>query len=441
MRILASAYACEPGSGSEFGKGWNLACEMARQGHDVTVLTCGSHHRAAIERYFEKRRMPGGLRFAWHDIPGWPGPGYDNARRIRQHYYAWQMTARSLVRQLHRENPFDVIHHLTWTVLRWPSFLGGLGPRFVFGPVGGGQSTPWRLRRGFPERGWKFEVKRDLANVMSRFDPMVLRCLAQADAILVTDEATRRQVPAWWRGKAAVVTDIYAPAIPQVRASAPDGSGRAPALLFAGRLEYWKGVQLALRAVALLRRHVPHLSFTIAGSGPDEAYLRAIAAQSGIADCVTFAGNVPHAEMSRLYSAHDVFLFPSLHDSAGQAIGEAMAHGLPVVCLDLGGPGVAVGDDCGAVIHTGARRLAAVEQDLADTLERIITDAGHRAALSEGALRCAARYGYPQRVRDMVERYYKPQSTQEPGPDEGRSGEGTGLCRRYGRPGTAGAVR
>ena len=58
MRILVSAYACEPDAGSELGKGWNIALELARQGHDVTVLTCGSHHRLAIERHCDKRQVP-----------------------------------------------------------------------------------------------------------------------------------------------------------------------------------------------------------------------------------------------------------------------------------------------------------------------------------------------------------------------------------------------
>ena len=183
----------------------------------------------------------------------------------------WQMTARRTAARLHAENPYDVIHHLTWTVLRWPSFLGGLGPRFLFGPVGGGQSTPWRLRRGFPNRGWKFEIKRDLLNMCSRFDPMVLRCLAQADAILVTDKATYRHVPAWWRGKTFLVADIYAPSVAAGNELLSADIARAPSILFAGRLEYWKGVQFALGAVARLREHIAGLSFTIAGGSQRKA--------------------------------------------------------------------------------------------------------------------------------------------------------------------------
>ncbi len=408
MKILASAYACEPGAGSEQGKGWNLALEMARQGHTVTVLTCGSHHRAAIERYVENNDVPDGLTFAWHDIPGWPGPGYENPHRIRQHYYRWQMTARKVAAELHAKNHYDIIHHLTWTVLRWPSFLGGLGPRFIFGPVGGGESAPWRLRQGFPRRGTAFEIKRDLLNLASRLDPMALRCLALADVILVTDEATRRYVPPWWRGKARLVPDIYAPLALGEPVFLSKASPSGPSILFAGRLEYWKGVQFALGAVSRLRGRIPGLSLTIAGTGPDEAYLRAIAQEQGVAGMVRFVGQVPHAEMHRLYGSHDIFLFPSLHDSAGQAIGEAMAHGLPVVCLDLGGPGVAVDSTYGAVVETKAQSRPVVEQRIAEALAQLCSDRDRLLALKAGAFARAEQYSYRRRVEAMVEQFYRP---------------------------------
>lgn len=407
MRVLVSAYACEPDAGSELGKGWKFALELARQGHDITVLTCGSHHRVAIERYLEKWQLPERLRFVWHDVPGRPGPGYENAHGIRQHYYMWQITARKMAARLQAENPYDVIHHLTWTVLRWPSFLGGLGPRFVFGPVGGGQSTPWRLRRGFPNRGWKFEIKRDLINVCSRFDPMVLRCLAQADAILVTDNATYHHVPLWWRDKTFLVADFYSPPVSPLAELLSANMIKKPSILFAGRLEYWKGVQFALGAVARLRERIPGLSFTVAGEGPEESYFVALAAELGITDIVRFVGKVPYAEMHQLYAAHDVFVFPSLHDSAAQVIGEAMAHGLPVVCLDLGGSGVAVDPSCGAVIPTKAKSRAEVEQDLAGALAQILNDTDHLAALKNGALNRASQYTHQQRVHEMVEHFYK----------------------------------
>ena len=53
---------------------------------------------------------------------------------------------------------------------------------------------------------------------------------------------------------------------------------------------------------------------------------------------VTWSSWVPHARIADLYRAQDALLFPSLHDSSGNAVLKALAEGLPVVCFDLGGP-------------------------------------------------------------------------------------------------------
>src|SRR3546814_13312282 len=61
----------------------------------------------------------------------------------------WQWLAVGVARDLHRRERFDCVHHVTYAGLRIPSFMGRLGVRFVFGPVGGGESAPWRLRWGY----------------------------------------------------------------------------------------------------------------------------------------------------------------------------------------------------------------------------------------------------------------------------------------------------
>jgi len=420
VRVLLSAYACQPGMGSEPGKGWLLAQALMRQGCEVTVLTCGSHHRAAIEAHLDACPSEPRPTFLWHDVPGWPGPGYDQPRHIRQHYMLWQMTARAPVRRLLRQRRFDVIHHLTWTVLRWPSHLGGLGPRFVFGPVGGGESAPVALRAGLSPVARRHEALRDLLNAIGRVDPLVRLCLRRADAILVTDAATRAHVPARHRGRAVVVTDILAPDMPV----AEDGIGpptaaaeRGPLrLLFAGRLEAWKGAHLAIMALSVLRRSVRGARLTIAGTGPEAVALRQLTVRLGLPDeAVTFAGLVPHRQMAGLYACHDLFVFPSLHDSGPHVIGEALAAGLPVICLDLGGPGVAVNASCGSVVPTCDADPAQLAARIADAVVDVIRSPAHLAALGRGARDRAAMFTADMRARDLIARFYEPAALSTPG--------------------------
>jgi glycosyltransferase involved in cell wall biosynthesis len=77
----------------------------------------------------------------------------------------------------------------------------------------------------------------------------------------------------------------------------------------------------------------------VCGDGPDASRLRLLARARGLEDRVEFRGWVERAEVLRtMREEASVFVFPSLHDEAGWVVAEAMASGLPVVCLDLGGP-------------------------------------------------------------------------------------------------------
>jgi glycosyltransferase involved in cell wall biosynthesis len=80
---------------------------------------------------------------------------------------------------------------------------------------------------------------------------------------------------------------------------------------------------------------------------------------------------VEHREIGAVYRRHDALLFPSLHDSSGNAPLESLAQGLPVICLDLGGPAVIVDASCGRIVPTIGRDEAAVVRGLADAIEAL----------------------------------------------------------------------
>jgi len=110
-------------------------------------------------------------------------------------------------------------------------------------------------------------------------------------------------------------------------------SSDAPVLLFLGRLEPRKGIDISLQAFARARNRVPDAQFIIAGSG-NEGYvrkLRTLTKELAIADAVTFTGYVDATERLEALVDADTFVLTSHTENFAMAAVEAMATGTPVV--------------------------------------------------------------------------------------------------------------
>lgn len=190
LRVLLSAYACEPGRGSEPGQGWNWSLQAARH-HDVWVLT-RSNNREAIERALAVTPQPG-LRFYYYDLPAWLRSWKRRHRAVRIYYVLWQLGVLREARRLHRAHAFDVVHHVTFNTLEVPGVLWLLGAPFVWGPVGGAQEPPEALRAYFGDR-WYRERVRVWRKRLGRFNPLLRAAVRRARVILAANGETERRL-------------------------------------------------------------------------------------------------------------------------------------------------------------------------------------------------------------------------------------------------------
>ena len=402
LRILMSAYACEPHRGSEPGIGWHWATRLARTGHHVCVLT-RANNRAPIEGVLEASPVPN-LRFVYYDLPEWMRRWKKRAGLSRLYYLLWQWGAYGVARRLCREARYDLVHHITFGVFRLPSFMAFLGLPFVFGPVGGGESAPWSLRKTFPLRGYVIDLFRDIANWVVRVDPLMAAVFRRSDATLCKTGETLQSIPSRFRDKCLVQVELGTEggtAMPP-RARREEEGFR---VLYVGRLVYWKGLHLGLAAFARLLESRPGATLSVIGSGPDEAWLRAAAQRLGIGHAVNWIPRLEQAAVMQAYSRHDALLFPSLHDSSGNVVLEALASGLPVVCLDAGGPALLVDPSCGFKVRPLAPQQ--VVEDLALSLATLAGDRRLARSMGEAAFhRARAHFSWEQQVARM-ERLYQ----------------------------------
>ncbi len=385
MRILLSAYACEPGKGSEQGVGWHWATELARLGHEVAVIT-RANNRPLLERTLADAPIAG-LHFHYYDLPRWAKWWKRGGRGVQLYHWLWQHGAYRLARQLTQKMQFDLVHHLTFGVIRQPSFMGRLGLPFVIGPLAGGEVTPALLRRSFPAKEAFWERLREASNKIAYWNPSIPAMYRQATLIFYKTPETLAALPAACRQKSRMQVEIGVEARRILRE--PEAQVARAEFLYAGHLLYLKGLHLALKALCELRKDLPNTTLTLIGKGEAEAGLRRLSAKLGLGDSVQWLGWMPQEELWAHYGRYTAFVFPSLHDSGGSVVLEALSQALPVICLNTGGPGAILSPSCGIKVPVENRNEAEVVGDLKAAMEKLARDPALRAQMAHRALEFA----------------------------------------------------
>lgn len=397
MKILLSVFACAPTGGSELGGGWNWAMELARE-HEVVALT-DIARRSAIEAAHAECPLPANLRFVFFRPLGL-GRVPLNSWTANLLYSAWQYTLLPTARHLHRAERFDLAIHLTYGVFRTPSFLGFLRIPFVFGPVGGGEDSPFCLRQSMPLLAQLRELFRTVLIAVSRWNPLLRLALGKASVIFVRTNATRAALPLHLWGRCLqfqeIGTNVF-DAGNSISLSQRD-AGAPLELLIVTRLLPWKGVQFAMRALAETLRRGTAARLTIVGKGPYLRWLQRVEHRLGLSGHINWIGHIPQNVLLSSYRNYHAFIFPSLHDSGGNVVLEALAGGLPVICLDLGGPATLVDDACSLIVHTKGLDEKSLSQSIADTICILASDEPRRMTMGQAALHRASTFKWQGRI-------------------------------------------
>lgn len=121
LKILVSAYACEPGKGSEPGSGWYGVKKIAPF-NEVWVIT-RANNREAIENTLPEDPMPN-IHWVYYDLPAWMRFWKKGGRGVQLYYFLWQLGLYFVAKKLHARVGFDVVHHITFATYGSRVFLG-----------------------------------------------------------------------------------------------------------------------------------------------------------------------------------------------------------------------------------------------------------------------------------------------------------------------------
>jgi D-inositol-3-phosphate glycosyltransferase len=169
-------------------------------------------------------------------------------------------------------------------------------------------------------------------------------------------------------------------------------------LLFVGRLQPWKGVDVAIRALP----SIPGAQLLIAGDGEDRQRLETLVHTMQLGERVHFAGALPRQELPALMRSADLLVATSwASETFGIGLVEAQACGLPVVASDFGGFPEVVD-----VERTGLLYPPKNHEALAVAVNSLLHDADRRRTMAAAAPAWAAQFAWPA-VTDRIERVYR----------------------------------
>lgn len=173
------------------------------------------------------------------------------------------------------------------------------------------------------------------------------------------------------------------------------------ALLYAGRLVRWKGVEYLIRALPMLNPASTPL--WIAGEGPYEEELRALAAKLGVTERVRFLGRVEQPKLAALYRSCSTLVATSfVNETFGMALCEAMACGAPVVASDFGGfREVVVDGETGLLVHPQD------PDDLAGKINTLLADRDLAARMGAAGMQRVNDLFSWRAVADRLEEVYR----------------------------------
>jgi glycosyltransferase involved in cell wall biosynthesis len=254
-----------------------------------------------------------------------------------------QFCQRSMVRRLIREQAIDVVHQPIPIAARFPSAMFGLDVPVVIGPMNGGMEYPLAFRRS---ESWMSRTAIAFLQMFANVGNTLLPGKKHADVLLVANERTRRALPSGIRGR---VVELNENGIDiDLWQDASEIPTRAiPLFVFVGRLVDWKALDIVIRALEM----VPSAELEVVGDGPMLETWKSLAKEVGVSDRIHFMGRLDQPVYAALLRSSIALVLPSLYESGGAVVLEAMATGKPVIATCWGGPADYLDASCGILVE------------------------------------------------------------------------------------------
>lgn len=375
-KILVSAYGCEPLKGSEPGVGWNWVLQMAKN-NQLYVIT-RANNQCVIEEYLPSD-IKNNVTFYYYDTPHFIKRLKNKAKGLYFYYFFWQIGIIPLAKRIIKNNRVDYVMHLTFGSMWMPTFMPFLGIPFIWGPVGGGDCEPRSFLKLLAPKQRIIQSFRYAMNKTALINPLIFVPALKAKAILCRTQNSADVIPQCFQSKVRVVleTSMGEDIFIYKKHDRNDGKIR---FVSTGRLLPSKNILSAIRSLQYLPKELDYEYFII-GSGNQKNEIEKEIITNKLSNKVRILDEMPRSEVLNELQKADIFLFPSLREGGSWALMEAMAIGLPVICLDWAGMKIITDNSC--AIRLPVTNPEQMPKDMANAIVELVKDPNLRKRMGE----------------------------------------------------------
>lgn len=405
LNILLNAYAVSPNWGSEPGLGWNWVVNLSKY-CNVFVITEGEW-KDEIEDAVSKLPQRDNIHFYYNPVSTeirkmcWNQGDW----RFYKYYRQWQEKTLEIAKEIIAHNHIDILHQLNMIGFREPGSLWKIeGIPFVWGPVGGYGWTTMKYLNG---QSFGVKVKSALKNVINilqgKYYPLSNNAMKRASCVMAANSNVYRYIRDHFRDDVILLneTGCYEKKVPLSERK----NDREFNLLWVGKFDYRKQLELAIRTVYQLADAYPFVKLNIVGDKDNSTYSRLseLCSQLKIEQHIVWHGKIPNKAVHQLMQESDVFLFTSIDEGTPHVILESVQNNLPIVCFDTCGQGDVVNSSIGITIPLSNSSQS--PSDFARAISSLIND---RKKLHQMRLNCSTRQkelSWDKKISQVVEIY------------------------------------
>jgi len=304
-----------------------------------------------------------------------------------------QFCQRSMLRQLIRKEDINVIHQPIPISPRFPSALFGLGVPVVIGPLNGGMEYPAAFRGN---ESWISRAAIAFIKIFADAGNSLLPGKKRAAVVLVANERTRNALPKGIRGRVIEMNENGVD-IETWHSESSDTAGAVPLFVFVGRLVDWKALDIVIRALA----QVPNAELDVVGDGPMLETWKSLARELRVSERVHFVGRETQPQYAARLRRSVGLVLPSLYESGGAVVLEAMAAAKPVIATRWGGPLDYLDTSCGILVDP--QSYSALVTGFAEAMQNLIDHPDLAKAMGDaGRTRAVRDFDWEQRIDRII---------------------------------------